>query len=57
MSAALLDRLTHSCHIFEMTGESYRFLESLKIKKSRKAEEKTRFQPCRFGPDRIKLKL
>lgn len=31
LSAALLDRLTHHCHILEMNGESYRF------KKSRKA--------------------
>src|SRR5262245_43372325 len=33
MTAALLDRLTHRCHIFEMTGESYRFRESMKEKK------------------------
>ena len=30
MTAALLDRLTHRCHIFEMNGESYRFRESMK---------------------------
>jgi DNA replication protein DnaC len=34
MTAALLDRLTHRCHIFEMNGESYRFRESMKAKKA-----------------------
>lgn len=33
MTAALLDRLTHRCHIFEMNGESYRFRESMTAKK------------------------
>ena len=28
MTAALLDRLTHRCHVFQMNGESYRFRES-----------------------------
>ena len=32
MTAALLDRLTHRCHIFEMNGESYRFRESMKAR-------------------------
>ena len=32
MTAALLDRLTHRCHIFEMNGESYRFREASKSK-------------------------
>jgi DNA replication protein DnaC len=36
MTAALLDRLTHKCHIFEMNGESYRFRESMKSKKAAK---------------------
>ncbi len=36
MTAALLDRLTHRCHIFEMNGESYRFRESMKEKKAAK---------------------
>jgi DNA replication protein DnaC len=30
MTAALLDRFTHRCQIFEMNGESYRFRESIK---------------------------
>ena len=38
MTAALLDRLTHHCATFEMNGESYRFRESMKTKKGRKAE-------------------
>src|SRR5206468_5236961 len=38
MTAALLDRLTHRCHILEMNGESYRFRESMKARK-RKAGE------------------
>ena len=38
MTAALLDRLCHHCHIFEMNGESYRFRESMKTKRGRKAE-------------------
>jgi len=38
MTAALLDRLTHRCAIFEMNGESFRFRESMKSKKGKKAE-------------------
>lgn len=39
MTAALLDRLTHRCHIFEMNGESYRFRESMKSKKPKKPDQ------------------
>jgi len=35
MTAALLDRLTHRCEIFEMNGESYRFRESMTAKKDK----------------------
>ena len=38
MTAALLDRLTHHYHIFEMNGESYRFRESMRQKKGRKSQ-------------------
>ena len=38
MTAALRDRLTHRCHIFEMNGESYRFRESMKAKQPKKAK-------------------
>ena len=39
MTAALLDRLTHRCHIFEMNGESYRFRESMKARKGKSAKD------------------
>lgn len=33
LTTAVLDRLTHRCHIVEMNGESYRFKESLRKRK------------------------
>ncbi len=42
MTAALLDRFTHRCHIFEMNGESYRFRESSKQAKEKKATMETK---------------
>ena len=42
MTAALLDRFTHRCHIFEMNGESYRFRESSKQAKERKATKEAK---------------
>jgi DNA replication protein DnaC len=38
MTAALLDRLTHRCNIFEMNGESFRFRESMKSKKKKSSD-------------------
>jgi len=32
MTGALLDRLTHHCHVLEFNGDSYRFKESLREK-------------------------
>jgi len=40
MAAALLDRLTHRCHIIEMNGESYRFRESMKKNISKATQPK-----------------
>jgi DNA replication protein DnaC len=37
LTAAVLDRLNHRCHIVEANGESYRFKESLRRKKNAKA--------------------
>ena len=34
LTGALLDHLTHHCHILEMKGESYRFRESLRRKET-----------------------
>lgn len=36
LTSAVLDRLIHRCHILEVNGESYRFKESVRRKKSSK---------------------
>ena len=37
LTAAVLDRLNHRCHLVEANGESYRFKQSLRSKKGAKA--------------------
>ena len=38
LTGALLDCLTHHVHILEMNGESFRFRESMKSKRSKKTD-------------------
>lgn len=42
MTAALLDRLTHRCHVFEMHGESYRFREAMANKNGKGKRKETK---------------
>jgi len=41
LAGALLDRLTHRCHIFEMKGESFRFRENMKTRGSATPHKRT----------------
>ena len=42
LTSALLDRLIHRCHILEVNGESYRFKESLRQKKTKEKSSQRR---------------
>ena len=41
LTGAVLDRLTHHCHILEATGESYRLKDARRRSRARKSRSKT----------------
>lgn len=52
MRAALLDRLSHPCHLFERNGESDRFRES---RKTQKDNDPRKGKPAELHPAGVSL--
>ena len=50
LTAALLDRLTHRCHLLEFRGSSYRFRQSLAAREGRPAESAVPVEPVAAVP-------